>query len=80
MVSTVGEAAKYAGGMYGTAGRRLRHPVRSVEDEANHLHRVELEGESGETPFIAMLGLIFFLVPIGIVRGLLAFGAAWLFG
>jgi hypothetical protein len=66
--------------MYGTAGRRLRHPVRSVEDEAKHLHEVELEGESGETPFIAILGLIFFLVPIGVVMGLLAIGAAWLFG
>jgi hypothetical protein len=41
---------------------------------------VDLEGESGETPFIAILGLIFFFVPIGIVMVLLAFGAAWLFG
>src|SRR5262249_50279679 len=79
-VSTVGEAAKYAGGMYGTAGRRLRHPARSVEDEAKHLHQGELGGETGETPFPAILGLILFSVPLGIAMGLLAFGAAWLFG
>jgi hypothetical protein len=79
-VGSAGEAARHAGGLYGTAFRRLRHPVNKVEEEAHHLHQVEMEGESGETPFIAILGLLFFLVPIGIVMGLLAFGAAWLFG
>jgi hypothetical protein len=41
-VGSVGDAANHAGGLYGTAGRKLRHPVRSVDGEAQHLHRVAL--------------------------------------
>ena len=66
--------------MYGAAFAWLRRPIREVEREADHLREIETRGESGETPFIAILGLIFFLLPIGVLMGLLAFGAAWLFG
>ena len=36
----------------------FRHPIQAVEAEAKHLHEIEQQGESGETPFIAILGLI----------------------
>lgn len=38
-----------------------RHPVRGVEQKTHHLRDVERAGESGETPYIAMLGLALFL-------------------
>jgi hypothetical protein len=66
--------------MYAKAFGRLRRPIRRVEAGVHELREVEERGESGETPFIAILGLVFFLVPIGVLMGLLAFGAAWLFG
>jgi hypothetical protein len=65
--------------MYGAAFAWLLRPIRKVEREADHLREIETKGDSGETPFIAILGLIFFLLPIGAVMMLLAFGAAWLF-
>jgi hypothetical protein len=66
--------------MYGAAFAWLLRPIHKVEREAEHLREIETKGDAGETPFIAILGLIFFLLPIGVVMGLLAFGAAWLFG
>ena len=49
----------------------MRHPVRTIEAGAEHLREVEREGESAETPFVAILGLILFLLPIvAIVLGL----------
>jgi hypothetical protein len=56
----------------------FRHPVHGIEHEAEHLHAIEREGESGETPFIALLGLILFLLPIVIVFLAIAFGAYYL--
>jgi hypothetical protein len=58
------DAARHAGTLYRKALAWLRWPVREVAAEAHHLHEVEREGESGETPFIAILGLIIFLLPI----------------
>ncbi len=58
----------------------LRHPVRSAIDEAHVLAEIERAGESGETPFIAMLGVASIVLPLGAVMMVLAFGAAWLFG
>ena len=52
---------KDAGGRYRRVYVWARHPVRSTEDEAHHLHEVERAGESGETPYIAVMGLIVFL-------------------
>lgn len=56
----------------------LKHPVRGVEAEAEHLHAIEQAGESGETPFIAFLGLFLFLLPIFLIFLGLAFGAYYL--
>jgi hypothetical protein len=54
------------------------HPIQALEREAKHLHQVERQGESGETPLIAVLGLASFLLPLAGVLMLLAFGVAWL--
>ena len=65
------DAAQHAGTLYRKAFSRLRRPVRELEAEVEHLRQVEEEGESGETPFIAILGLILFLLPIvGLALGL----------
>lgn len=37
-------------------------PFRTTVAEARHLHAIEREGESGETPFIAVIGLVLFLL------------------
>lgn len=76
-MSVPGRAVKHAGGLYRKTF--LRHPVRAVEAEAEHLHEIEQRGESGETPFIAILGLIVFLLPIFAIMLGLAFGAYYLF-
>ena len=54
------------------------HPVRGVESEARHLYEIEREGESGETPFIAMLGLAVFLGSVFLVMLGIAFLAYYL--
>jgi hypothetical protein len=64
--------------MYGRSFRRLRHPVRRIEAEAEHLREVERVGESGETPFVAILGIVLFLLPIvALILGV-AFAAYYL--
>jgi hypothetical protein len=77
-MSVPSRAAKHAGGLYQRAFRRLLSPVRAVEAEAHHLHEVEQSGESGETPFIAMLGLVLFLGSVFAVMLALAFLAYYL--
>ena len=67
-----------AGRRYRKLLRPLRHPVQAVEAEAEHLHEVEQLGESGEAPFIAIIGLILFLLPIALVFVGLVFGAYYL--
>jgi hypothetical protein len=58
----------------------LRHPVRGVEAEAEQLLEIEREGKSAETPVIAILGIILFLLPIvALILGL-AFAAYYLAG
>jgi hypothetical protein len=59
----VGNAAR----RYRRLGRRVAHPLRSIEDEAHTLHEVERAGEAGETPFIVIAGLFLFLLPIFLV-------------
>jgi hypothetical protein len=61
------DSAGHARRRYARAFRRLTRPMTAVEAEARHLHEVELAGESGETPYIVMLGLVLFLAPIFIV-------------
>jgi hypothetical protein len=72
------DAARHAGTLYRKAFTRLRHPVREVEAEVEHLLEVEREGESGETPFIAIAGIILFLLPIVVLVLGLAFAAYYL--
>jgi hypothetical protein len=55
-------------------------PVHAVEAEAHHLHEVETTGESGETPFILILGLILFLLPIFLLMLGLAVLAVYIVG
>jgi hypothetical protein len=71
-------AAAHAGTLYRKAFARLRHPVREIEAEVEHLVEIEQAGESAETPLIAFLGLILFLLPIFLVMVGLAFAAYYL--
>ena len=70
-------AARHAG-PYRKALAWLRRPVREVEAEVHRLHEVEREGESGETPFIAILGMFAFLLPIVLLVLGLVFAAYFL--
>lgn len=72
------DAATHAATLYRRMFAALRLRVREIEAEAGHLRRVEQAGESGETPFIAILGLLFFLIPIVLLVGGLAFAAYYL--
>jgi nitrogen fixation/metabolism regulation signal transduction histidine kinase len=58
------KATKHAGGLYRKTFDAVLRPVRKIESEAAHLHKVEQVGESAETPFIAIMGVVLFLVPI----------------
>jgi hypothetical protein len=77
---TVSSAGRHARRHYKRACHWARHPLGAAEAEAHHLHEVEQSGESGETPYVAVLGLLIFLLPIAVVMLLIALGAAWLFG
>jgi Xaa-Pro aminopeptidase len=72
------DAARHAGTLYRKAFAWLRRPGREIEAEAHHLHEVEQKGESGETPFIAIVGIVIFLLPIVVVVLGLAFVAYYL--
>jgi hypothetical protein len=77
-ISTVRAGARHAANLYGRAFHGARWPVRKAEAEIHHLHEVERAGDSGETPFIAMLGVFLFVLPIfGLMVGL-AFAAFYL--
>jgi len=72
------DAAKQAGSRYRRAWARIVRPVRKLESEVHHLHEVEQEGESGEAPFIAILGIVLFLIPIFLLMLGLALAAYYL--
>jgi hypothetical protein len=72
------DAARHAGTLYRKAFGPLRRPLREIEAEAEHLLEVERKGESEATPFIAILGVIFFLTPIVLLVLGLAFTAYYL--
>jgi hypothetical protein len=74
------KATKRAGGLYRRTFDAVLRPVRRIEAEAHHLHEIEELGESGETPFIAILGVILFLLPIFGVMLALAFTAYYVVG
>jgi hypothetical protein len=65
----------HAGGRY---RRLLRRPVAAVEAEAHQLIEVERTGDSGGTPFIVVIGVLLFLLPIFLVIVGLAFAAYYL--
>ncbi len=69
------QAMQHASGRY---RRLLRRPVQAIEAERHHLEEVERAGESGETPFIAILGIVLFLLPIFLVIVGLSFAAYYL--
>jgi hypothetical protein len=77
-MSTGAKATRHAGSLYRRLFDAIRTPVRKVEEEAHHLHEIEHEGESAETPAIAFLGLILFLLPLFLVMLGLAFAAYYL--
>ena len=60
-------AARHAGGLYRRTFAWIAKPFRKVEAEAHHLREVEETGESGETPYIAILGVFLFVFPIFVV-------------
>jgi hypothetical protein len=55
----------------------MRH---SVEAEAHHLHRLEVEGESPATPLVAILEVALFLLPIVVLVMAVSFLAGHFFG
>jgi hypothetical protein len=69
------QAMQHAGGRF---RRLLRRPIEAVEAEAHHLHEIEQAGEVPQTPFIALLGLVLFLLPIFLVIVGLAFAAYYI--
>jgi hypothetical protein len=73
-------ATKHAGGLYRRTSDAVLRPVRRIEAEAHHLLEIEEVGESGETPLIAILGVILFLLPIFALMLGLAFAAYYLVG
>ena len=72
------DAAAHAGNRFRKLFAWLRHPLSRIEVEADHLREVERAGESGETPYIVMLGLLFFLVPLFLLLVGLAFAGYYL--
>jgi hypothetical protein len=74
-MGTGAHAARHAGSLYARIWRWARHPVETVEGEAHHLHEIEQAGESGEAPFIAILGVFLFLLPIAAFMMIVAFSA-----
>ena len=55
---------RHAGALYRRCFRWARRSARRAEAEAQHLQEIERAGEAGETPYIAILGVFLFLLPI----------------
>ena len=72
------DAARHAGSLYRKTFAWLRHPVRNVEAETEHLREIERSGEAGETPYIVMLGLVLFLTPLFLFLVGVSFAAYYL--
>ncbi len=66
------------GGMRGQDLLDLGRPAHAIEREAHHLHEVEQVGESEWTPWIAILGLVLFFVPVLVLMTALTFAASHL--
>jgi hypothetical protein len=64
---------------FGPGARNAARLLGRAPAEARHLHAVEQEGESGETPFLALLGVSLVLVlPVFLVMPGLAVAAYYL--
>jgi hypothetical protein len=77
-MGTGAHAARHAGSLYARVFRWIRRPIKTIEDEAHHLHEIEQAGESGETPYIALLGVFLFLLPLAAFLMIIAFSAYYL--
>ncbi|MFL6030385.1 MAG: hypothetical protein ACJ74D_10175 [Gaiellaceae bacterium] len=69
---------RLAGRTRGSAWFDPPRRFRTIEREAHHLHEVERVGESEWTPWIAILGLVLFFVPVLVLMTALTFAAAHL--
>ena len=78
MASQAREMARHARRRYRRLLRQAERPVEKAEAELHHLHEVEQLGEAGATPFIALGGLILFLLPIVLVSIGIAFAVYYL--
>jgi hypothetical protein len=78
-MAVTSRSARHAAGLYGKSWRAVRRRARKIEAEAEHIVEVERKGESGETPFIAILGVLLFLLPIVALLLGISFGAYYLF-
>ena len=78
-MGVAGDAVRHAGGLYRKVlPWGVRHPVREVEAEVEHLQQIEHEGTSAATPLVAILGVVLFLLPIvALILGL-SFAAYYL--
>ena len=61
------KAVRHAGSLYRRTFAWVAKPFRKAEAEAHHLHEIEETGESGETPYIAILGVFLFIFPIFLI-------------
>jgi hypothetical protein len=77
-MSAAGRAAKHAWGLYGRTLHGALKLIRGAEAESRHLYVVEEKGEAGETPFIVLLGLVLFFLPVFLVMLGLALAAYYL--
>jgi hypothetical protein len=66
---------RHAGGARRAAFNPWR-ALRKVEHKAGQLHAIEHSGASEWTPWIAILGLILFFVPVFVLMTVLTFAAA----
>jgi hypothetical protein len=67
---------RLAGGIRWAALLDQLRPLRTIERQAHHLHEVEQAGESEYTPWIAVVGLVLFLVSVFVLMTAIAFTAA----
>jgi hypothetical protein len=64
---------------FGPGARSAARLLGRAPAEARHLHAVEQEGESGETPFLMLLGVsLFLMLPVSLVMLGLALAAYYL--
>jgi hypothetical protein len=73
-----GGAVGHAAGLYRASFAWLLRQVRKAEAEIEELQEVERAGTRADTPLIAIIGVILFLIPIVLLVGALSFAAYYL--